>query len=66
MSKSFQPQWTIAHQALCPWNFSGKNTGVISYPGAFPNPGIKPVSLSSPTLAGVFFTTSATWDIIWQ
>ena len=29
-------------------------------PGALPNPGIKPVSLMSPALAGRFFTTSAT------
>ena len=20
--------WTVAHQALCPWNFPSKNTGV--------------------------------------
>ena len=20
--------WTVAHQALCPWDFPGKNTGV--------------------------------------
>ena len=26
-----------------------------------PNPGIKPVTLMSPALAGRFFTTSATW-----
>ena len=28
-------------------------------PGALPNPGIKPVSLESPTFTGGFFTTSA-------
>ena len=27
-----------------------------------PNPGIQPVSLMSPALAGGFFTTSATWE----
>ena len=31
-------------------------------PGDLPNPGIKPVSLMSPALAGRFFTTSATWE----
>ena len=31
-------------------------------PGDLPNPGIKPMSLSSPALAGGFFTTSATWE----
>ena len=29
-------------------------------PGDLSNPGIKPMSLASPTLAGRFFTTSAT------
>ena len=29
-----------------------------------PNPGIKPMSLTSPALAGRFFTTSATWDAL--
>ena len=27
-----------------------------------PNPGIKPISLNSPALAGGFSTTSATWE----
>ena len=31
-------------------------------PGDLPEPGIKPTSLASPTLAGGFFTTSATWE----
>ena len=31
-------------------------------PGHVPNPGIKPVSLRSPALAGRFFTTIATWE----
>ena len=48
---------------LCPWNFWGKNTGVGCYflQGIFPTQ-IKPTSLASPTLAGGFFTTSATWE----
>ena len=29
----------------------------MSFPGDFPNPGIEPVSLLSPSLAGSFFTT---------
>ena len=32
-------------------------------PGDLPNPGIEPVSLVSPALAGRFFTTSATWEV---
>ena len=34
------------------------------YPGTLPNPGIEPTSLMSPTLAGRFFTTSATWEAL--
>ena len=32
--------------------------------GDLPDPGIKPVSLMSPALAGGFFTTSATWEAL--
>ena len=31
-------------------------------PGDLPNPGIEPMSLTSPALAGGFFTTSTTWE----
>ena len=31
-------------------------------PGAPPNSGTEPMSLKSPTLAGGFFITSATWE----
>ena len=31
-------------------------------PGDLPSPGIEPVFLMSPTLAGGFFTTNATWE----
>ena len=31
-------------------------------PGTLPDPGIKPMALMSPALAGGFFTTSATWE----
>ena len=33
-------------------------------PGDLPNPGIEPMSLTSPALAGGFFTTSATWEAL--
>ena len=33
-------------------------------PGDLPNPGIEPTSLMSPALAGMFFTTSATWEAL--
>ena len=45
------------------WNFPGKNTGVgclCPPPGDLPNPWMEPMTLMSPTLAGVFFTTKAT------
>ena len=56
--------WTVTHQALCPWNFPGKNTGVEFFltPGNLPDPRIKPMSLASPTLADGFFTTGAPWE----
>ena len=31
-------------------------------PGDLPDPGIEPISLMSPALAGKFFTTSTTWE----
>ena len=33
-------------------------------PGDLPDPGMKPVSLTSLALAGGFFTTSATWEAV--
>ena len=36
-------------------------------PGDLPGPGIEPVSLMSPALAGGFLTTSAMWeDLFWE
>ena len=46
---------------LCPWDSPGKNTGEwlpFPSPGDLPDPGIEPVSLTSPALAGGFFTTN--------
>ena len=34
-------------------------------PGDLPNPGVEPVSVVSPALAGRFFTTSATWEALY-
>ena len=33
-------------------------------PGDLPNPEMEPTSLTSPTLAGRLFTTSATWEVL--
>ena len=35
-------------------------------PGDLPDPGIKPVFLTSPVLARRFFTTSTTWDSVFK
>ena len=63
----FATPWTVVHQALYPWDSPGKNTGVgchgvgsISWD--VPDPGIEPMSLVSPVLAGRFFTTSTIWE----
>ena len=54
----FATPWTVAHQAPLFLGFPGKNTGVVCK-WDLPDPGIEPMSLKSPALAGVFFTTSA-------
>ena len=63
----FATLWTIAHQAPLSMGFSWQEYwSGLPYPppGDLPNPGIKPVSLMSPVLAGGFFTTSATWEAL--
>ena len=60
----FVTPWTVACQASL-------STGLPRYeywsglpfptPEDFPDPGIEPLSLASPALAGRFFTTNATW-----
>ena len=34
----------------------------LPFSGDLPDPGIEPMSLASPVLAGGFFTTSTTWE----
>ena len=56
----FVTQWTVACQA--PLSMESPRQEYwsrlsFSPPGDLPNPGIKPASLASPTLAGGFFTT---------
>jgi len=58
-------QWTVAHQPPLSIGVSMQEYwSGLPYPppGNLPDPGIKPVSLMSPVLAGRFFTTSATWE----
>ena len=61
----FVTPWTVACQALLFMRFSMQEhwSGLLCPPsGDLPYPGIQPASLTSPALAGRFFTTSATWE----
>ena len=67
MSHSLWPRGLQPARLVYPWDSLGKNTGVgcrFPPPGDLPDPGIEPASLRSPALAGVFFTTSATWGAL--
>ena len=49
----------------CPYGFSRQEdwSGLPCPPlGDLPSPGIKPTCLTSPALAGMFFTPGATWE----
>ena len=63
----FATPWTVATRLLCSWDSPGKNTGVGCHAllqGIFLTR-IKLTSLTSPALAGEFFTTSCTWATLW-
>ena len=56
--------WTVACQTPLSMGFSKQEYWSelpCPPPGDLPEPGIKPVSLTSPALAGGFFTTSS-WE----
>ena len=60
----FATIWTVAHQAPLSMGFSRQEhwSGLpFPSPGDPPDPGIEPMSFTSPALAGRFFATSATW-----
>ena len=62
---SFVTLWTVALQALLSMGFSRHKYWSrlpCPPPEDLTDPGIKPVSLSPPVLAGGFFTTNATWE----
>ena len=64
LSDSASP-WTVAHQAPLSMGFSRQeywSGSPFPPPGDLPNPGIEPLSVISPALAGGFFTTSAAWE----
>ena len=59
----FATPWTVTHQAPVSMGFSKQEYwSGLPFPllADLPHPGIEP-SLMSPTLAGRFFTTGATW-----
>ena len=61
----FLALWTVAHQSSLPMEFPRQeywSEVLFPPPGDFPDPGIEPMSLTSPALAGGFFSTSATWE----
>ena len=63
----FGTPWIAAHWAPLAMGFSRQEywSGLpFPPPGDLPNPGMEPTSLESPTLAGRFFTTSATWEAL--
>ena len=63
----FVTPWTTAHQAPLSTGLPRQEywSGVsVPSSGDHPNPGIKPVSLMSPALAGRFFTTDTTWKLL--
>ena len=58
---------TVACKALLSVRFSRQEywSGLpCPSPEDLPDPGIEPASLTSPALAGGFFTTSATWKAL--
>ena len=60
----FATLWTVARQAPLSMGFSRQEywSGFpCRPPGDLPNPGIEPLSLTSPALAGKFFTIRVTW-----
>ena len=61
----FATLWTLAGKDPLSMGFSKQECWIgLSYPlpGEFPYSGIEPMLLTSPALAGGFFTTSATWE----
>ena len=61
----FATPWTVVLQSPLSLGLSRQEywSGLACpSPGDLPNPGIKPMSLASPALAGRFFTTNTIWE----
>ena len=68
MSESFATPWTLDQQVpLSTGVPRQKYWSVLPFPPPWdlPNPGMEPMSLVSPALAGGFFTTSTTWETLY-
>ena len=64
----FATPWPVDHQAPLSMGFSWQEywSGLpFPPPGDLSDPGIKPMSLVAPALAGRFFITDAAWDQFW-
>ena len=59
----FATPWTVAARLLCPWEQEYSSKLPFPSPRDLSNPGIEPVSIAFPALAGRFFTTSASWEV---
>ena len=63
LSDSLRPYRVDPTRLLCPWDFPGKNTGVVYhflFQGIFPAQGSNLLLLISPELVKGFFTTRPT------
>ena len=61
----FVTPWTVTCQgSLSMGFFRQEYWSGLPFPGALPDPGIKPRSLASPTLANRFFYCCATWEAL--
>ena len=61
----FAAPWTVSRQAPLSLGFPGQeywSGKPFPPPGDLPDPGMEPMSLMSPALAGGFFTTGAIWE----
>ena len=58
----FETLWTVAHQAPLSMGFFRQEYWGYLPPGDLPDPGIEPMSLTTPELPDRFFTTSTTWE----
>ena len=64
----FVTLWSVAHQAPLSMGFPRQEYWSqlpCSPRENLPDPGIKPMSLLFPALAGEFFTISATWEALY-